>query len=32
MDWREIESQLVKISVPFLPLSWKDEFLMAENL
>lgn len=32
MDWREIESQLAEIGVPFLHLSWEDEFLMAENL
>ncbi len=32
MDWQEIESQLAEIGVPFLPLSWEDEFLMAENL
>ena len=32
MDRQEIESQLVEIGVPFLPLSWEDEFLMAENL
>lgn len=27
-----IESQLAEIGVPYLPLSWQDEFLMAENL
>ena len=32
MDWQEIESQLAEIGVPFLPLSWEDEFLMSENL
>mgnify|MGYP001188628592 CR=1 FL=1 len=32
LDWWEIENELAKISVPFLPLSWDDEFLMAENL
>lgn len=32
MDRQEIESQLAEIGVPFLPLSWDDEFLMAENL
>ena len=32
MNWQEIESQLAEIGVPFLPLSWEDEFLMAENL
>lgn len=32
MDWPEIESQLAEIGMPFLHLSWQDEFLMAENL
>lgn len=32
LDWHEIETQLAEIGVPFLPLSWEDEFLMAENL
>lgn len=32
LDWQEIEHELTEIGVPFLPLSWKDEFLMAENL
>lgn len=32
LDWHEIENQLAEIGVPFLPLSWEDEFLMAENL
>ena len=32
LDWWKIEYELAKIGVPFLPLSWEDEFLMAENL
>lgn len=32
LDWQEIEHELTKIGVPFLFLSWEDEFLMAENL
>jgi hypothetical protein len=32
LDWHEIETQLAEIGVKFLPLSWEDEFLMAENL
>ncbi len=32
LDWHEIETELTEIGVPFLPLSWEDEFLIAENL
>ncbi len=32
LDWQEIETELAEIGVPFLSLSWEDEFLMAENL
>lgn len=32
LDWWKIANELEEIGVPFLPLSWEDEFLMAENL
>ncbi len=32
LDWWDIENELTEIRVPFLALSWNDEFLMAENL
>jgi hypothetical protein len=28
----QIESQLAEIGVPYIPISWTDGFLMAENL
>jgi hypothetical protein len=28
----QIESQLAEIGVPYVPISWTDGFLMAENL
>ena len=28
----QIESQLAEIDVPYIPISWTDGFLMAENL
>ena len=28
----QIESQLAEIGVPYIEISWTDEFLMAENL
>ena len=28
----QIQSQLAEIGIPYIPISWNDEFLMAENL
>lgn len=32
LDGSYIKNELDKIGLPFLPNSWEDEFLMAENL
>lgn len=32
MDLEQIESQLAEIGVPFIEISWTDEFLIRENL
>jgi hypothetical protein len=32
MDSWQIESQLAEIGVPFIEISWTDEFLIRENL
>lgn len=32
MDSKQIESQLAEMGIPYIPISWTDEFLISENL